>query len=216
MNYIYEDVWQFGSSSLIDVKTEGTDSSYDNKPLGSHTDGSYMTEPPGLQVFHCLESAEHGGETVLSDGWKIAENIKLMRPRDFDLLCNCPVTFHYVNKQGGQFDLHYSTTDLVFKRCPVNNWVTQLRYNPYDRASTNSMSQSDIHELQTALYNLEQELSCQTFQVKFLLKPGTVMFLDNWRVTHARTDFSGHRIMTGCYVSRDAWRSRARTLGLIL
>ena len=47
-------VWEFGSSRPADE--ESTDSSYSNQALFSHTDGTYMTESPGLQVQACSMS----------------------------------------------------------------------------------------------------------------------------------------------------------------
>jgi hypothetical protein len=43
---VYDDVWQFSNEML-----EGSsDSSYTDLALASHTDGTYFTEAPGLQV----------------------------------------------------------------------------------------------------------------------------------------------------------------------
>lgn len=44
---------------------------------------------------------------------------------------------------------------------------------------------------------------------------GEVIFIDNWRVMHGRTAYSGLRHMGGGYVSRTDWRSRAAVLGLV-
>ena len=52
-------------------------------------------------------------------------------------------------------------------------------------------------------------------QVCTLLQPGTVLLVDNWRVTHARTAYTGGRAMSGCYIARGDWRSRARLAGLL-
>jgi len=47
------------------------------------------------------------------------------------------------------------------------------------------------------------------------LHPGTVLFVDNWRVLHGRASYTGLRKMTGCYVSRSDYISKARVLGII-
>ncbi|KOB72661.1 Epsilon-trimethyllysine 2-oxoglutarate dioxygenase [Operophtera brumata] len=52
-------------------------------------------------------------------------------------------------------------------------------------------------------------------QWQFKLSPGTVMVMDNFRVLHGRTGFSGQRILCGSYVSRSDWLDKARSLGLI-
>ncbi|KAJ8726847.1 hypothetical protein PYW08_015244 [Mythimna loreyi] len=45
--------------------------------------------------------------------------------------------------------------------------------------------------------------------------PGTVMIMDNFRVLHGRTGFSGSRVLGGSYVARSDWLDKARALGLI-
>lgn len=47
------------------------------------------------------------------------------------------------------------------------------------------------------------------------LTPGLIIFLDNWRVLHGRTAFTGFRHLCGAYISRSDWLSRARTLGIL-
>ncbi len=47
------------------------------------------------------------------------------------------------------------------------------------------------------------------------LTPGTTLFIDNWRVLHGRSAFSGERRVAGCYLPRDDWVGRARCLGLV-
>jgi trimethyllysine dioxygenase len=44
------------------------------------------------------------------------------------------------------------------------------------------------------------------------LKPGMMVVIDNWRVMHGRSGFSGDRRMCGAYVGRDEWRSRLEVL----
>ena len=93
--------------------------------------------------------------------------------------------------------------------------LKQFRYNTYDRAPLNSVPHENMVSFYKALENLESELANSKNEMRFMLEPGTVLFVDNWRVTHGRTAFSGHRIMTGCYVARAEWRSRARACGLL-
>lgn len=38
------------------------DTAYTNMALGAHTDSTYLSCPPGIQVFHCLE---HDGTGII-------------------------------------------------------------------------------------------------------------------------------------------------------
>jgi trimethyllysine dioxygenase len=42
------------------------------------------------------------------------------------------------------------------------------------------------------------------------LKPDMVVFVDNWRVLHGRSAFTGSRHVSGCYLPYDDWTSIAR------
>jgi alpha-ketoglutarate-dependent taurine dioxygenase len=47
------------------------------------------------------------------------------------------------------------------------------------------------------------------------LHPGMVLFIDNWRILHGRASYTGHRTMTGCYIGRADYISKAKVLGII-
>lgn len=53
------------------------------------------------------------------------------------------------------------------------------------------------------------------FLQNFGVISGVLMVMDNFRVLHGRTAFSGDRVMCGSYVARSDWLDRARALGLI-
>ena len=44
------------------------------------------------------------------------------------------------------------------------------------------------------------------------LRPGTILVVDNWRVLHGRTAFTGKRVMAGAYLHREDVESRWRHL----
>ena len=53
------------------------------------------------------------------------------------------------------------------------------------------------------------------YERRLRLRPGDVMCFDNYRLLHGRTEFdpnSGPRHLQGCYVDRDDFLSRIRTL----
>ena len=49
---------------------------------------------------------------------------------------------------------------------------------------------------------------------KLSLKPGTVLFTNNWRTLHGRTGFDGKRVLSGNYVGHLEFKSRCRTMGI--
>lgn len=47
------------------------------------------------------------------------------------------------------------------------------------------------------------------------LRPGQVLFIDNWRVLHGRSAFTGVRWVAGGYISHTDYFSRARVCGAL-
>jgi trimethyllysine dioxygenase len=44
------------------------------------------------------------------------------------------------------------------------------------------------------------------------MKPGTAVIVDNWRVLHGRSSFTGKRRLCGAYLNWDDYRSRINTV----
>jgi len=205
---LYGDVWVFSP----DLSHEGSsDTSYTNLGLKSHTDGTYLSEAPGIQTFHVLQEADRGGETVITDGFNIADKFRSKHPEYFSFLASHPIPSEYIHQP---YQHHY-TVDTIFKHDPVTLDLNQFRYNVYDRAPLNTVPSHLLETFYDALRELSLEVQNPKNEMWFKLMPGTVMFTDNWRVTHGRAAFSGHRQLSGCYVGRTDFRSRAKAFGLI-
>lgn len=86
MRTLYGDRWTFSSSELTFA-----DTAYTAEALGAHTDGTYYTAPPGVQVLHCLgrDAAGKGGESLLVDGLYVAQTLRSRHPDDFAVLTQC-------------------------------------------------------------------------------------------------------------------------------
>ncbi len=49
----------------------------------------------------------------------------------------------------------------------------------------------------------------------FKLGPGMVLFIDNWRVLHGRSGFTGYRELCGCFLNRDEWLGKLRAQRIV-
>ncbi|XP_042830647.1 trimethyllysine dioxygenase, mitochondrial isoform X4 [Panthera tigris] len=87
-------------------------------------------------------------------------------------------------------------------------------YNNYDRAVINTVPYDVVHRWYTAHRTLTVELRRPENEFWVKLKPGRVLFIDNWRVLHGRESFTGYRQLCGCYLTRDDVLNTARLLGL--
>ena len=89
------------------------------------------------------------------------------------------------------------------------------RYNPYDIAPLYTLTADQINKFYESYNKLGNEIKNPENEFWIKLKPDMVLFVDNWRVLHGRSAFTGSRHVSGCYLPYDDWTSIARAFGLI-
>lgn len=189
------------------------DTAYTKLALDRHTDTAYFQEPCGIQVFHCLRHEGTGGRTLLVDGFHAADTIRQRSPELFEILSQVPIKHEYIENLSDHSN-HMIGIGPVLNVYPWNNEVYMIRYNNYDRAVINTVSHSVVQRWYRAHRELTSELRRPDNELWVKLKPGKVLFIDNWRVLHGRESFTGLRQLCGCYLTRDDVLNTARSLGL--
>ncbi|KAJ0179201.1 hypothetical protein K1T71_004913 [Dendrolimus kikuchii] len=204
-NTFFGGMWQFST------KADHADTAYTNLPLAQHNDSTYFTESTGLQVLHCLEhSGGIGGETTLADGFYGATCLRDEYPQDFEFLTTFDLEAQFIEEGH-----HYTYSAPVIIVDKKTQDLKQVRFNVYDRTTMAFKDSEECRSYYRSLRNLARYYENPDYQWKFKLKPGLVLVMDNFRVLHGRTGFSGTRVLCGSYVSRSDWLDKARTLQLI-
>ncbi|KAJ8726848.1 hypothetical protein PYW08_015245 [Mythimna loreyi] len=202
---IFGGMWQFTT------RADHADTAYTNLPLAVHNDNTYFTEAAGLQILHCLEHKNGaGGETILVDGFYGAQELKKESPEDFKFLTTFNLEAEYI--EDGH---HHTYSAPVIRVDNETQELVQIRFNVYDRSAMAFRSSVECRSYYRSLRSLAKYYQDPSNQWRFKLKPGTVMIMDNFRVLHGRTGFSGSRVLGGSYVARSDWLDKARALGLI-
>ncbi|XP_015523409.1 trimethyllysine dioxygenase, mitochondrial isoform X2 [Neodiprion lecontei] len=186
------------------------DAAFSNNYLDAHTDNTSWSDAAGLQVFHCLKPATKGGETILVDGLNVSMLIKQQSPESYERLTRMPISATYIDP--GQ---HHTHVDPLLKLHPVTKELLQIRFQLYDRTVLRTLPYDHIQQHYHDLRLLASVIADKSGETLVKLVPGEVVFIDNWRVLHGRTAYSGSRLLTGGYVARTDWRSRATVMGLI-
>ncbi|KAE8584647.1 hypothetical protein XENTR_v10021046 [Xenopus tropicalis] len=189
------------------------DTAYTKLALDRHTDTTYFQEPCGMQLFHCLRHEGTGGRTLLVDGFYAADQVRHDYPNDFELLSNVPLKHEYIENMAGSNN-HMVGIGPVLNVYPWNKELYMIRYNNYDRAVISTVPYDIVQQWYIAHRRLTNELRRHENELWVKLKPGKVLFVDNWRVLHGRESFTGYRQICGCYLTRDDVLNTSRLLGL--
>jgi gamma-butyrobetaine dioxygenase len=180
---------------------------YTGLALGNHTDNPYRDPVPQLQLLHCLEQAEAGGESIVVDGFLAAERLRREQPEDFALLTGHAVRFRYV--EPGAVDLR-AAAPLI--ELDSEGEVRVVRYNnrsvaPFD------LPEDVIVPFYRAYRRFGRLLHEPAATASFRLGAGDLFIVDNQRVLHGRRGFGqGRRHLQGAYADKDGLLSKLRVL----
>jgi len=181
-------------------------------PLRVHTDLPYRRLPPGVQLLLSAEAEAEGGNTLLVDGYLVADLLAGGDPEAFAQLTSTERAFAYVNETqryiggGPIIGLRRDGTADVIRHAP--DLILPLR------------DDEQQHHADRALVAFMEICSRPEVMAQIRLEPGDLLAFNNHRVMHGRgpVDLStGPRRLLGCYGSLDelasARRVGARALG---
>lgn len=83
----------FGYKFTIKKVGEPHNLAFHSIGLQQHTDFTYLKKVPDIALFHCIQNAPSGGESLWADGFALAERLRETDPEAFALLARTPVRF---------------------------------------------------------------------------------------------------------------------------
>ena len=177
-------------------------------PLPPHVDLPTREYQPGLQFLHCLENEAIGGDSILVDGFRVAELLRDEFPDDYQTLTTVP--WNWSNRATStdyrwRSPLIVTSGDGTVTEMRVGNWLRAPLDVPFDQ----------VQRLYSAYRRLFHMTYRADLQVRFRFEPGDLIAFDNRRALHARSEFTdvgGRRHLRGCYSDRDELHSRLRML----
>jgi gamma-butyrobetaine hydroxylase len=180
---------------------------YTGLALGPHTDNAYRDPPPTLQLLHCLASSASGGDSTLVDGFAVADALRNEKPAAFALLTQHQVVFAF---RDAETELE---TEAPVIELDLRGKIAAVRYSTR-AAAPFDFSEDVLERYYDAYQTFGRMLVGPAFQISFRLEPGDLFIVDNRRVLHGRTGFSGEgtRHLQGCYADTDGLRSTLAVL----
>ncbi|RMX66531.1 hypothetical protein DD238_004599 [Peronospora effusa] len=204
---IYGTMWTTNPTN----EEEGyNDTASTNLELPNHTDGTYIREPPGLQIFNCAAQAGDGGESRYVDSFYVTETLKNEDPEAFRVLSTTVLPFFAVDN-----DAHLASMEPMIRIDYAGN-IVQFRHNDYDRAPLTHLNFVEVGKFYKAHRILLDIMRRPEMEFCTKLQVGDMMVVDNQRVLHGRYAFQGgDRALIGCYIGQTEYESRLRVLGII-
>ena len=195
----------------FEVRSEinATNLAYTNLGLQAHTDNPYRDPVPTIQILYCLENSASGGDSTVVDGFNAAIRLKEENPDYFNLLSKYCARFEYSGAKG----THLKSRRPMIELSPDGELIA-IRFNNRSAAPITDVPYEDMESYYKAYRAFSNIINDPQLKVNFKLNPGECFIVDNTRVLHARTAYSGAgtRWLQGCYVDKDGLSSAISTM----
>ncbi|XP_071502767.1 gamma-butyrobetaine dioxygenase-like [Diadema antillarum] len=184
---------------------------YTEKGLQLHTDLAYYTQPRGFQLFHCIQQVSgSGGDSLLVDGFKAAEDLRSTSPEAFKILTSVPWEYKLAFENNYHVARHNSIS------IDESGSVYKIVVNDICRTSMLRMAASDVHKAYSALKEFNTALYDPANLFRYKLEAGDILAFHNHRVLHGRLGFSlqaeTQRHLETCYSDWEVVSARMRQL----
>jgi len=209
LGYIRETI--FGGLWDFTADLEMADTAYTTLELKPHTDGCYMIDPPGLQIFHMLYFDGTGGKTVLVDGFSVGQILKQYDEEAFNFFVENKIPYEYVDEKKGIF-MQYEQN--VFGLNSKTQEIERVAFNNSDRMELKGKEWTfeKIQKFYKSLKSLLLLLHDPSNQIHLQMQHGSLLVIDNQRLLHGRTAFTGYRRICGSYIDKDLFECKVRNL----
>lgn len=197
----------YGRYFDVVAKPDPNNLAYTAKGLPPHTDNPYRDPVPTLQLLHCLKADSEGGDSILIDGFKLAEDLKQEFPDYYKVLSEQPILYRFADSE----TILENRTTVIGLDAAGN--YTHIRFNnrsiqPFD------FEGERLLKYYAAYQAFEKLMHKEKYVLQFKLEPGNLILFDNERILHGRTAYTltGERHLQGCYSDRDGLRSKWKVL----
>lgn len=185
---------------IFDVKLDpaGYNIAFTAEEVPPHNDNAQYTHPPSGQVLAMLVNDAQGGNSVVVDGWSVLDRLNREHPEAIDVLARVEVGFR-----------QYSTEADAFTRAPLvvrdrAGRFTHLRFSN-QLMQPLAFDDVDLASWYDAYRLLGAAIADTDNHVSFRLDAGDTLFVNGYRVLHARTAYQpdGRRHLQDVYFEMD-------------
>jgi len=185
---------------IFDVKLDpaGYNVAFTAEEVPPHNDNAQYTHPPSGQVLAMLVNEAQGGNSVVVDGWSVLDQLDREHPEAIDVLSRVEVGFR-----------QYSTEADAFTRAPLAvrdraGRFIHLRFSN-QLMQPLAFDDAELADWYRAYRLLGAAVNDPANQVSFRLSAGDTLFVNGYRVLHARSAYQpdGLRHLQDVYFDMD-------------
>ncbi|XP_022089250.1 gamma-butyrobetaine dioxygenase-like [Acanthaster planci] len=207
----------FGETCHIRTKHTPSSVGYTSGALALHVDFAYYMRKPGLAMMHCIEQAEgKGGENLISDGFKVAMDLKEADPEAFRLLTT--YQFEYSAKGADYLGRLYLHSRHPVIRLNERGDIEAISISNHTRDPMLRVPVDQVLPFYCALDKYCQMLQQPENVLKYKMQKGDILTFNNKRMLHGRSSFqmteNDNRYLELGYLEWDEIYSRLRVLAM--
>ncbi|XP_060715588.1 gamma-butyrobetaine dioxygenase [Tachysurus vachellii] len=203
----------YGHTWQVQDKPMANNVAYTSGKLSLHTDYPALHHPPGVQFLHCLQQAEHGGESEVVDGFHMAELLRRENPEAFNTLSSLYIDYTDIGSDYCDFSVQSKNRIIDVDS---DGRVVRINYNNATRDSVLDLPLDQVQPFYSSLKSFVELMNQPENLVTYRMEPGDLVTFDNWRLLHGRRFYtSGGRTLRhleGAYLNWDEVMSRLRIL----
>ncbi|CEJ89779.1 hypothetical protein VHEMI05605 [[Torrubiella] hemipterigena] len=197
----------YGRTWDVRAKPDAENVAYTSGYLGLHQDLLYLHDPPMIQVLHCMENSCAGGESLFSDGERVARILLSLAANEGDTssLTQDPVPYEYT-KHG----YSYRQFRPLVQTTAAGEFV-HVFWSPPFQGRHESLD-SDLKQWLVEAKAFHSLINDESAMWQGKMQPGDCVIFNNMRIMHGRTAFDaagGSRWLKGTYISGDDFLSKA-------
>ena len=148
-----------------------------------HSDGPQLSIPPKYVIMACIQQAKKGGYSIITSAKKIADFLKLKKPKTLNILKNN----FFFERRGFDFANNNIFNKPIFT---IKKNFFRFRYlREYIEAAYVIKSIKLNKNQNGALNILDKLLVKKEFQSKYKLNEGDIIILNNNYLAHGRSGF---------------------------
>lgn len=203
----------YGPTFQVEDKQMANNVAYTSGTLSAHTDYPALSSPPGVQVLHCIRQAAEGGESVMVDGFHVAQQLRTEDPEAFRTLASLRIDFTDIGTDYCDFSLQAKKRII---EVDDDGRLEKIHLNNATRDSVLDIPLEQVQPFYRALRAITDIANRPESIVSYKMDPGDVVIFDNWRVLHGRQRYvskpGAFRHLEGAYLDWDEVMSRLRIL----